>query len=653
MLRLLLFLSLLTQYAFGQNMFQVASPDSSLLIEVHVTPQLEWQLFQNGRPLTEKTPISINIKDKGDLGLSAVIKTVKYSQQEEILSPVVQVKNAQISARYKELRLSFSGNWGFEIRLFNEGLAYRFTTNFENKEQVVLGETFGFRPVGCQTVFFPEEDDFYSHNERVYQKLAPNELLASRLASLPLLVQLQGGQNILLTESHLEHYPGLWVRGDQQNGLQGVFPAYPKYTVELTNRDRQPTDRHPYIAKRNGIASFPWRIFMVANRDKDLISNEMPYILAAPAQHSFDWVRPGKVLWDWWTNLNLSGVDFKAGLNQATYQYLIDFAAKNKIEYVLLDEGWSETGHLDQIQSDLNMDSLALYAAQKKVGLILWVTWTTIQKQFDQVLPNLKKWNIAGLKVDFMQRDDQEAIEFYWDIAEKCAQNHLLLDFHGAHKPTGLQRRFPNVLTFEGVFGAEQSKWDLKKRIDPEHNVTIPFIRMAAGPMDYTPGAMLNMQKADWAPSWNRPASLGTRCHELAKYVVFESPLQMLSDSPSNYEKEPECLRFLSQVPSIWEQTIPIAGKIGDFIALARRASNGLWYLGVMSDWTPRRLQLASDWLPTGEYAIEIFQDGLNADRSAQDYRRSTGFIRAGDIIPVQMAPGGGFVAILKPLKKP
>jgi alpha-glucosidase len=297
------------------------------------------------------------------------------------------------------------------------------------------------------------------------------------------------------------------------------------------------------------------------------------------------------------------------------------------------------------------MDELATYARSKNVGLILWVTWTSIDKQFDALLPNLKKWDVKGLKIDFMQRDDQPAVNYYWKMAEKAAANRLTLDFHGAHKPAGLHRTWPNVLSFEGVYGLEQSKWDKDKRIDPEHNVTLPFIRMVAGPMDYTPGAMLNYQRDDWSPAFNRPASLGTRCHELAKYVVFESPLQMLADSPSNYRKEPECLRFLAHVPATWEKTVALDGSVGDYVAVARLGSDNLWYIGAMTDWDARRLFLKLDFLPAGDFEMEFYEDGINANRNAQDFRRDVKRVKNSDQLKIDLAPGGGFVAVLRQLK--
>jgi alpha-glucosidase len=638
-------------FLFAQNPTQtLASPNGKLRLVVETKPSLTWQLYLRNQPLTVAAPLSMTLENVGTLGANPAISRSERNSTDIVRRPDVRQKSATVQDNYTELVLAFKGDWGVAFRLYNEGLAYRFFTNFKGKV-TLLDETFAFRPAVCKKIFFPEEDDFYSHNERIAKHLTPGDLTENRLASLPTLVEVENGVKILLTETDLRDYPGLWLTGTAgKNGnLRGTFPRAPKFSVELSDRDLQPTDREPHLAVTEGSRTFPWRLVLVAEKDADLLTNQMPWLLAEPSRlKDASWVRPGKVAWDWWNNWNISGVDFRAGVNTATYKHYVDFAAENGLEYVILDEGWSETGNLLKVVPDLDMDELAAYAKSKNVGLILWVTWTSIDKQFDALLPNLKKWDIKGLKIDFMQRDDQEAVNFYWQMAEKCAANRLLVDYHGAHKPAGLHRTYPNVISFEGVYGLENAKWDTKKQIDPEHNVTLPFIRQVSGPMDYTPGAMLNAQKGDWSPSWSRPVSLGTRCHELAKYIVFESPLQMLSDSPTNYRKEPECLHFLSKVPAVWEKTVALDGKVGDYVLVARQAENGLWYVGGMTDWSAREMRFDTDFLPAGDYEMEIYHDGINADRNAQDYKRSVRRIKSGEKLSVKLAPGGGFVAVLR-----
>jgi len=351
------------------------------------------------------------------------------------------------------------------------------------------------------------------------------------------------------------------------------------------------------------------------------------------------------VQWDWWNANNIYNVDFRAGINTETYKYYIDFAAKYGLEYVLLDEGWSDTRDLLKVNPDINMEELSAYARQKDVKLLLWANWLALDMNLEQVLDQFAKWNIKGIKVDFMQRDDQEMVNYYVRVAEAAAKRKMLVDFHGAYKPTGLYRTYPNVITSEGVYGLEQSKGDNNKRIDPEHNVTIPFIRMAAGPMDYTPGAMLNAQKDNWKPVGNKPMSLGTRCHQLAMYVVYESPLQMLADNPTHYYKEPESMEFLEQVPAEWAQTVPLQAQVGDYVLMARQARNGDWYVGGMTDWSARELKLNLSFLGAGDYSMQVWKDGINADRNAQDLKTETVPVNKDAAVTVNMAKGGGWVA--------
>ena len=655
MSRLALLLSLFcAPFLLAAQPMLLASPDGTLLVTVQADNEIIWQLQRKKQSLILPTTISLTLEGRGVLGKNVVVQKIERNLVDRVLQPTLHQKSASVIERYNELIITCQGDWGVAFRLYNEGVAYRFFTQIKGAT-TVLDEQFTFRPAVCQNVFFPEEESFYSHNERIFKPLPAKELTEKRLASLPTLVQLDDSTKILLTETDLQNYPGLWLNGDVKadGTLQGTFPRYPKQVQETSDRDIKVTEREAFLAKTSGTRTYPWRLFLVARKDADLLTNQLPWLAAEPSRiKNTDWIKPGKVAWDWWNNLNLFGpkITFHAGVNTATYRYFVDFAAANGLEYIVLDEGWTEPGDLLKINPDLNMDELAAYAKSKKVGLLLWVTWTSIDKQFDALLPALKKWDVRGLKIDFMQRDDQPAVEFYWRVAEKAATNRLLLDFHGAHKPAGLPRTWPNVISFEGVYGLENSKWDKDKQIGPEHNVTIPFTRQVAGPMDYTPGAMLNYTQADWYPAWGRPASLGTRCHELAKYVVYESPLQMLADSPTNYEKEPECLRFLAAVPSVWEKTIALDGRVSDYVAIARQAQNGLWYIGAMTDWTARTLSLNTDFLPAGDYEMETYLDGPNADRCAQDYQRTVTRLKSGQRIAAKMAPGGGYVAVLRKL---
>jgi alpha-glucosidase len=432
-------------------------------------------------------------------------------------------------------------------------------------------------------------------------------------------------------------------------GLAGLFPNYPLTTEMERDRTERVTAREPWIARTRGTREFPWRVIAVARKDTDLLETDIVYRLASePVVSDTSWIRAGKVAWDWWNFNNVYGVPFRAGVNTDTYTHYIDFAAENGIEYVILDEGWYTLGDLTSVVPAIDMAAIAAHARSQNVGLIMWVVWKTLDQQMDVALDQFVKWGVKGIKVDFMQRDDQWMVNFYERVAREAARRHLLVDFHGAYKPTGLYRTYPNVLTSEGVQGLEQDKWS--KDVTPDHDVTFPFLRMMAGPVDYTPGGMLNATKADFQPVFNRPMTQGTRCHQLAMYVVYESPLQMLADAPSNYRREPESLAFLSRVPVTWDETRVLDAKVGEYILVARR-HGAEWYVGAMTSWTPRQLEVDLGFLGDGQWAAEVYRDGPNADRAAVDYVRETQRVTRSQRLRIQLAPGGGWVARLTPAR--
>ncbi|NOX84384.1 MAG: glycoside hydrolase family 97 protein, partial [Chlorobi bacterium] len=405
------------------------------------------------------------------------------------------------------------------------------------------------------------------------------------------------------------------------------------------------TKHAPWLAKTSGNRTFPWRVMIITREDKDLVQSEMIWKLSRPLElKNVSWIKPGKVAWDWWNALNVYGVDFKSGVNTDTYKYFIDFAHKYGLEYIILDEGWYELDDVLKIRENVDLPEILRYAKSKDVGVILWVTWKALDDQLDKALEQFEQWGVKGIKVDFMQRDDQWMVDYYRRVARKAAEHHLLVDYHGAYKPTGLRRAYPNVITREGVAGLEQDKWG--EKANPEHDVTLPFIRIVAGPMDYTPGAMINATKKNFRPVWGKPMSQGTRCHQLAMYVVYESPLQMLADSPSNYMKEKDAMDFLTPVPTVWDTTVVLGAKVSDYILMARKSGNK-WYLGAMTDWDARDLQVDFGFLPDGNYTLEIWQDGINADRYASDYKRITKAVNKDTKLDIHLAPGGGWVGVV------
>jgi alpha-glucosidase len=414
------------------------------------------------------------------------------------------------------------------------------------------------------------------------------------------------------------------------------------------DRNFVPESVYNYIAHTKGTRTFPWRIFAIADRDNQLLNNEIVYKLAAPTRiQNTDWIKPGQVAWDWWNDWNVTHVDFRAGVNTETYKYYIDFASQNHIPYIIMDEGWYKLGNMTERVPGVDVKAIADYGKQKNVGVILWCVWRTLDNQMKEAMDLFEQWGVKGIKVDFMDRDDQAVVNFYWRCAEAAAGHHLLVDYHGAHKPAGLQRTYPNVVNFEGVPGLEQDKWT-DSLATPWMAVTLPYIRMFAGPMDYTPGAMRNAQQKDFAPINDNPMSLGTRCQQLAMYVIFDAPLQMLADNPTAYEKEKESLDFITSVPTTWDETIPLDGKVGGYVALARRKGNE-YFAAAMNNWKPRDITLDFLFLPQGTFHISIFEDGVNAEKNGTDYKKTERTIKKTDKIKIHLAPGGGWAARIYP----
>ncbi|MEY4904909.1 MAG: hypothetical protein RLZZ292_2724, partial [Bacteroidota bacterium] len=582
---LLLGLFLSVNIAFAQKNYQLISPDKSIELMIKVSDRVYYEVKLNGNPVVAPTAVGMTI-DGQTIGNRPRVTNVSEDVHTGTLMPVVRQKSKEIQDSYNEQKLQFDGNYALTFRVYNGGVAYRFSTSFDKKEVIVNSEDFKLNLVENDTLYYGEEEKLFSHNERVHKKYAISDVSEKQMASLPVLASLPNGVKLVFSEADVQDYPGLWVKGTSGNSLQGFSPMYMLEEKQINNYDLVIQKSAEFIAKTAGKRDYPWRVTMLAKNDGELLTNTLIAQLAEPNRlKDVSWIKPGKVAWDWWNANNIYGVDFRAGINNLTYKYYIDFASKNGIEYVVLDEGWSKNDDLLSLMPEINVAELCAYAREKKVGIILWALNGVLERQMDTALDQFEKWGVKGIKVDFMQRDDQKTINFYWKTAEAAAKRRLLVDFHGAHKPDGLYITYPNVITSEGVYGLENSKWELKKQIGPEHNCTIPFIRQVAGPMDYTPGAMINGIQKDWNFVWDCPTSLGTRCHQLGMYLAYESPLQMLADSPTHYNKEPECMEFLSKVPSVWDKTIVLDAKLSDYVINARQAANGDWYIGGIGDW--------------------------------------------------------------------
>lgn len=642
----LLLLAFAEKRASAQSSYDLRSPDGRIDVRIRTAGSIRYDIVLKGRVVLEDSTLVMDVDHK-KFGTDPKVIDTKQRTYDGVVEPVVKQKFARIRDHYNELRLSLDGGYAVVFRAYNEGIAYRFETSLPLDKVKVYAEDAKFNFSSNFLVYYPQEDSFYSHNERKYLPQHLNEIAPAFVATLPAVVDVGGGAKLAIAESDLEDYPGLWLHGTSGNALEATFPPYPLKEVQTSDRDYKPVETADYIAVTSGTRTFPWRVIGVADHDGDLLTNQIVYLLERPAQfQDTSWIKPGKVAWDWWNDWNIDGVDFRAGINTKTYEYYVDFASKYGIPYIILDDGWYKLGNLLEVTPDLNMEELIAYAKRKNVGIILWASWKTLDDQLIPALDQFEKWGVKGIKVDFMQRSDQIMIDYFYRVCREAAKRHLLVDFHGDQKPASMTRTWPNLINAEGVRGMEWSKWSADS--EPKHNVTLPFTRMFLGPMDYTPGAMRNATRATFAAINSEPMALGTRCHQLAMYVVYEAPLQMLSDSPSNYLREPEIMDFLGPVPTEWDETKVLDARIAEYVVVARRNGRD-WYVGAMTDWTPRTLDIDLSFLPDGNFTMDAYQDGVNADRNASDYKKITMQVNKGTKLKLSLASGGGWAARIHP----
>jgi len=632
------------------KIFEIKSPDNNIVLKFEVEAKMSWSVQKDGQQIIIPSPISMQLEGGEILGDNAKIISSKTDIINNVIT-AINYKKATIADQCNQLTINYKGDYGLIFRVYNDGVAYRFFTK-RTGEIIVKNEEANFNFSDDYKAFIPYMWDyrggkiFNSSFEDLYHEINISKFEKDSLAFLPVLVDVGNNKKVVILEADLENYPGMYLNVNQTHkGFMGVYAPYPLEAVlgGFGGINYIPTKRADYIAKTNGTRSFPWRAIVISSQDKELLNVDMVQKLASPPRLTdISWIKPGQVAWDWWNNWNISHVDFKAGVNTPTYKYYIDFAAANKIPYIIMDGGWSEMLDLTKVVAEINLQEILDYAKQKDVGVILWASWYAITQQMDQVFPLYSKMGVKGFKIDFFDRDDQIAVASTYEIAKKAAEYHLLVDYHGIFKPTGLQRTYPNVIGYEGVKGLENYKWAIEDQ--PRYIASIPYIRMMAGPMDYTPGAMRNAVKANYRPIGANPMSQGTRCCQLAMYVIFEAPLQMLSDNPTIYMKEQECTDFITSVPTTFDETVALDGKVGEYAALARKKGD-TWYVGVLSNWNARELKLDFSFLDKGNYQAIVFKDGINADREATDYKKEIIKISSNDKLNIQLAPGGGWAA--------
>ena len=657
---LCILLTLCSNIVLSQKTYNLESPQKNINITISADGEiLKYSVTHDNTPIITDSPISMELNDGKILGANPIVRSYDIENVNETIKSVLYKKETIID-NYNELTLNFKGNYSIQFRAYDDGIAYRFITKF-SKPIIVKKENITYNFDDDYTAYIPYVNpskghgdniskQFFNSFENTYSITPISEIENDKLAFMPILISLKDNKKVVITEADLEDYPGTYLTKNKnnKNSIVGMHANYPKVEEQggYNNLQYIVKEREDYIAKVQGARDFPWRCMIISENDKELLNNDMVYKLASPSHiEDESWIVPGKVAWEWWNAWNIKGVDFESGINNETYKHYIDFASEYGIEYVILDEGWAVNKEADMFNviPEIDIYELVEYADNKGVGIVLWAGYYAIERDMEEICKYYSELGVKGFKVDFIDRDDQKAVNFYYKMAETAAKYNLIIDFHGAYKPTGLNRTFPNVLNFEGVYGLENLKWN--QNIDlVTYETTIPFIRMLAGPLDFTQGAMRNANRDNYRAIWTEPMSQGTRCRQLAEYVIFESPFNMLCDSPSNYRDEDECAKYITEIPTVWDETIALDGEVGEYVIIARR-SGDRWYVGGITNWEDREIEINLSSLNLKHNQATEFRDGVNANKIAEDYSKNIITIDNNTYM-VKMSKGGGFVLI-------
>lgn len=640
-------------FAAKEKKYVLSSPDGTLKVEISAGNELAYQVMHGNDTILSHSNIGLVLENGTIVGKTPRITGERRRKiKDNIESPFYRFK--EFVATGNELDLKLKGGFGIIFRAYNEGVAYRFYTT-QSSDIIIKEEQAEFNFKEDYTAYLPYTTNDKKPMAMAYQNvynIIPLSKAQPKLAFLPVTVDC-GSVKLTLLESDLEAYPGMFVQSQQgKYGLKGVFAPYPAKTDFYPWRKQEyVTETTDFISRSRGSRSYPWRVLAITEKDTDMPVNNLVYALASPNRiGDTSWIKTGKVAWDWWNDWNLKGVPFKAGINMDTYKYYIDFASRNGLEFIVLDEGWYDpkSGDMLTVIPELDLPELIAYGKSKGVEIVLWTVFNVLDSQLEAACKKYADMGIKGFKVDFLDRDDQTAVEMVYRIAEMTARYKLTLDLHGIYKPTGINRTYPHIINFESVFGMEEVKWTDIKNNMPLYDVTFPYIRMMAGPVDYTPGAMRNATKADWRAMYYTPASMGTRCHQLAAYIVHDSPFTMLCDAPTNYLNEQECVDFIASLPVEVDSTFIASGELGKYIVTVRKKDVN-WYIGGMTNWDERDVQLDFSFLPEGmSYTAVLFKDGVNANKQAEDYRKETIRIDKDSRLTLHLASGGGFAMKLE-----
>lgn len=626
--------------------FEIASPNGEIKIKISLGDRIYYSILGGNEELTSKNHLGLILKNE-TLGLSPKLSGSKTGKVNEVIKPAVPLKFSTVANTYNYLLLNFKGGYSVEFRAFDEGVAYRFITVKKGNIEVV-NEDFSVNFPDDYLVHLQQAEGFKTSYEEEYSHINLKDWKSSdKMSTLPILADSKKQYKILISESDLTDYPAMFLKG-AGSGVVSTFPKVPLEFGPDGDRSLKILKEADYIAKTTGIRSFPWRYFVITKNDKKLIENTMTLKLAPKSEiQDHSWIKPGQASWEWWNGATPYGpdVNFVSGYNLNTYKYFIDFASKFGIKYIIMDEGWANST-TDPYSPNSNVDvhELIRYGKEKKVGIVLWLTWLTVDKNME-LFKTFKEWGVAGVKIDFMDRSDQVMVNYYEKVIKEAAKYQIFVDFHGAFKPAGLEYKYPNLISYEGVRGMEQMGG-----CKPDNSLYLPFMRNAVGPMDYTPGAMISMQSEVYRSERPNSASIGTRAYQLALFVVFESGLQMLADNPTLYYREKECTEFITSVPTTWDETVVLEAKAGQYAIVAKR--KGLkWFIGGITNNAEkeRTFKLNLNFLKSGQsYKVTSFEDGINAGYQAMDYRKKSYNIKNTDVIEVKMVKNGGWAAVLE-----
>ena len=631
----------------AEKKVELVSPNKEIKVSLRITDKIYYSISYNGDVILKDNYLRLTLRDEV-LGENPKLSGQKFSDADEMLSPVIPLKFSTVRNHYNQLRMDFKGNYSVEFRAYDDGIAYRFLTNKKGDIEV-MNEDLAINFPAPYLLHMQQPGSFKTAYEENYTHVNSNEWTPEdKKAVLPLLIDTRKQYKILISESDLSDYPCMFLKGNGQNGLISTFPNNPLEFGEDGDRSLKLLKEADYIAKTSGKRTYPWRYFVITKDDKQLIENTMTFRLATKSVIGDpSWITPGQVSWEWWNDACPYGpdVNFVSGYNLETYKYYIDFASKYGISYILMDEGWAQSTR-DPFTPNPHVDvhELIRYGKEKNVGIVLWLTWLTVENHMD-LFKTFAEWGVKGVKIDFMDRSDQWMVNYYERVAEEAAKHKLFVDFHGSFKPAGLEYKYPNVLSYEGVRGMEQMGG-----CTPDNSIYYPFLRNAVGPMDYTPGAMNSFQPNVYRADRPNSGSIGTRAYQLALYVIFESGLQMLADNPTLYYRNADCTEFITRVPTTWDETIALAAEVGEVAVVAKRKGDK-WFIGGMTNNNKdvREIDICLDFLNDGRnYKMTSFKDGINAGRQAMDYRRNESSVKKNDIIKIKMVRNGGFAAVIE-----